>query len=95
MLAGAAVFYVFLWWPLQQAQAAVPQVHYELRVFALVPLCLVFGLAFLIFGESFDYRTPNHDNLTAKGWAAFALVAVLSFVGWWWFDTQFTALGYQ
>lgn len=95
MLLGAAVCYLFLLIPLQQAQAGAAEVHYELRAFALVPLCLVFGAMFLVFGEGFDYRTPDHSNLTAKGWAVFGVIAALSALGWWWFDSQFKALGYS
>ncbi|KQT44266.1 hypothetical protein ASG47_17065 [Devosia sp. Leaf420] len=94
VLIGFACLYFFLLVPLQQAQAGVPEVHYELKVFALVPLCFVFGAIFLVFGDGFDYRTPDHQNLTAKGWIAFAVVAVLTGLGWWWFDSQFAALGY-
>jgi hypothetical protein len=95
ILIGIAVLYVFLLVPLQQAQAGAPEIHYQLRAFALVPLCLVFGLMFLIRGEEFDYRTPDHKNLTAAGWTAFAVVVVLTGLGWWWFDSQFQALGYS
>jgi hypothetical protein len=91
---GLAVLYFFLLMPLQQAQAGAPEIHYQLRAFALVPLCLVFGLVFLLLGERFEYRTADHKNLTPLGWAAFVVVAVLTALGWWWFDSQFTALGY-
>jgi hypothetical protein len=94
ILIGAAVLYFFLLGPLEQAKAGAPEIHYQLRAFALVPLCFVFGLIFLIFGENFDYRTPDHKNLTAVGWAAFAVVVVLTGLGWWWFESQFSALGY-
>ncbi|WP_172122375.1 MULTISPECIES: hypothetical protein [unclassified Devosia] len=91
---GAAVLYFFLLVPLGQAQSGAPEVHYQLRAFALVPLCLVFGLVFLLGGERFQYRTADHKNLTAAGWIAFAVVVALTAMGWWWFDSQFTALGY-
>ncbi|WP_200896899.1 hypothetical protein [Devosia soli] len=91
---GLGALYFFLWLPLQEAQAGAAQVSYQLRVFALVPLCLVFGLIFLLFGERFEYRTPDHKNLTAAGWIALAIVAALTAMGWWWFDQQFAALGY-
>lgn len=95
LLIGGAVLYFFLLIPLEQARLGVPNVRYELRAFALVPLCLVFGSVFILFGEGFDYRTPDGNNLTPMGWLAFAVVAVLTGLGWWWFDTQFTALGYR
>ena len=92
---GAAVFWFFILWPLQRAQAGVEQINLELKAFALVPLCLVFGLAFLVLGDRFDYRTAKHDNLTPRGWAFFVVVMALTGLGYWWFSSQFSALGYQ
>lgn len=94
LLIGAACLYFFLLLPLQAAYRGDPEIHYQLRAFALVPLCLVFGLVFLIRGEKFEYRTADQKNLTALGWTFFVVVMVLTGLGWWWFDKQFTALGY-
>ena len=94
ILIGFAVLYFFLLLPLQAAYAGADEIHYELKAFALVPLCFVFGAVFLIMGESFEYRTADHNNLTALGWTFFVVIAVLTGLGWWWFDQQFTALGY-
>lgn len=94
VLTGFACLYFFLLMPLQEAQAGVAEVRYELKAFALVPLCFVFGAVFLVFGDGFDYRTDDGQNLTAKGWIAFAAVVVLTGLGFWWFHTQFAALGY-
>ena len=91
---GLVVLYVFLLRPLQAAYAGAPEIHYELKAFALVPLCFVFGAVFLVMGQSFEYRTADHNNLTALGWTFFVVIAVLTGLGWWWFDQQFTALGY-
>lgn len=92
--AGGAVFWFFILLPLQQAQAGAAEISYSNKAFLLVPLCAVFGLAFLIFGSRFEYRTEDHRNFTLGGWLAFGLAVVLTGLGWWWFDQQFTALGY-
>jgi hypothetical protein len=56
-LAVAAGFgWFFIWQPLQQAQAHAPQVEYSIKAFVLVPFAAVFGLFFLLFGDSVPYR---------------------------------------
>ena len=91
---GVVLLWFFLLGPLRAAQAGAPEVSYSMRAFILVPFCLIFGIAFVLFGDRFEYRTADHKNLTAIGWALFAGVCALTALGWWWFDGQFTALGY-
>lgn len=92
---GAGVFWLFVWQPLHFAQQGAPEIRYSLKAFTIVPLCLVFGLAFLFMGSRFEYRTAKRDNLTPLGWILFVMVAVLTAAGFWWFSSQFAALGYQ
>ena len=89
---GLGVLYYFLLLPLQQAQAGVAEIRYSLRAF--FPLCVVFGLAFMIGGSNLNYRNVEAKSLNPLGWTLFGLVVVLTGLGWWWFDQQFTALGY-
>lgn len=91
---GLGAGWFFLVQPLHQAMGGAPEVSYSLRAFLLVPLCLVFGLAFLVLGANFKYRTDDHKNFTLLGWLLFGLVVVLTGLGYWWFDQQFAALGY-
>ena len=91
---GAAIFWFFILAPLQQAEAGAAEVSYSTKAFILVPFCAVFGIAFLLFGSRFEYRTADHKNFTLAGWLAFAIGIALAGAGWWWYEQQFSALGY-
>lgn len=94
-LAIAAGFgWFFIWEPLQAAQAGAPEVHYSTKAFVLVPFAAVFGLFFVIFGDSVPYRHVEKQSPTAAGWVLFLVAAVIGGLGFWWFDAQFDALGY-
>lgn len=94
IIVGLGIGWFFIVGPLHQAAAGVQEISYSLRPFLIVPFSVVFGLAFVILGSDFKYRTDDHKNLTVLGWVLFGVVAVLTGVGWWWFDQQFSALGY-
>lgn len=91
---GLAVCWFFLVAPLQAAQAGVAEVSYQLKAFWFVPLCVLFGLGFLVAGARLHYRTADHKNFTAAGWIMFIAAAALSAGGYFWFQQQFDALGY-
>ena len=91
---GVAVCWFFLIGPLQQAQAGVPEISYELKAFWFVPLCVIFGLGFLVAGARLEYRTADHKNFTGVGWIMFIVAAALTVGGYFWFQQQFDALGY-
>lgn len=95
LLVGAAIAWFFLLRPLQEAQAGVAEIHYQLKAFVIVPACIVFGLGFLLAGNGLQYRDAEHKNLTATGWVLVAVVAVLTAAGYWWFQQAFFALGYH
>jgi FtsH-binding integral membrane protein len=90
------------WWaillPLQQARAGAAQVSMQLKAaYVLVPLALVFGVAFVALGSRMHYRdtTRTPPTLTPLGWTLFALVAVLSGVLFWVVQSQLSAMGYR
>lgn len=91
---GLVLGWFFALGPLREAQAGAAEISYSTKVFILVPFCIVFGIAFLLFGERYSYRNVEKKSLTAAGWITFAIAAALAAAGWWWFDQQFTALGY-
>ena len=86
------------WWlilgPYRQALAGAPEVEYSLKAFFVVPLCLIFGLAFLLGGTKLPYRNAEKKTLTTVGWVLFGVIAVLAGLCFWWLKTQFAALGY-
>ena len=69
-----------IWQPMAEARAQVPNITFHTKLFALVPTCLVFGLAFLLAGDSLKYRNEEEQKLTTVGWALFAVVAVAAAV---------------
>ena len=91
---GLAVCWFFLVEPLHQAMAGATEVSYQLKAFVLVPLCVVFGLGFLVAGSRLEYRTADHKNFTVTGWVLFIAAALLTAAGYFWFQQQFDALGY-
>jgi hypothetical protein len=94
LLVAAGFGWFFIWQPLQQAQAQAPQVEYSIKAFVLVPFAAVFGLFFLLFGDSVPYRNADKQNFTAAGWIVFIVAIVASGIAFWWFKTLFAALGY-
>jgi hypothetical protein len=93
--AAAASGWFFIMKPLQAAYAHVPEVKYDVRIFVFAPACLVFGLFFIIGGARWPYRDPARKSLTRAGWILMTLVALAGVAGYFWFDRQFTALGYR
>ena len=92
---GLVVGWFTIFMQLRAAYSGELDITYELRPFLVVPFCVVFGLIFVFAGDRWDYRTPDHKNLTPSGWVAFAVVAVLTLAGFFWFQSQFAALGYR
>ncbi|MEO5587315.1 MAG: hypothetical protein ABIQ81_06440 [Novosphingobium sp.] len=84
----------FIWQPLQAAQAHAQEVEYSTKAFVLVPFAAVFGLFFLIFGDTVAYRHVEKQSPTAAGWVLFLVAAVIGGLGFWWFDAKFDQLGY-
>lgn len=94
-LALAAGFgWFFIWEPLQAARAGAPEVNFSIKAFVLVPFAAVFGIFFLIFGNSVPYRHVEQQKPTAAGWLLFGIAAVAGGLGFWWFDREFDRLGY-
>ena len=91
---GVAVGWFFLWLPLQEAQSGAPEVSYQLKAFILVPLCIIFGVGFVVAGERLQYRNAQHSNFTVTGWVLFLVAAAVTAAGYFWFQQQFAALGY-
>lgn len=81
--------------PLEKAWAGMAQVNYQPNVFLLVPASLIFGLGFALYGEKLNYRDAERQTLTVLGWLMFAVVALLTAVGFWYFKQQLSAVGYQ
>jgi hypothetical protein len=91
---AAAAGWFFIWLPLEQARAGAAEVEYSIKAFVFVPFAAVFGLFFLLFGDSVPYRNAARQNFTAAGWLLFLIAAAASGAGFWWFKAQFDALGY-
>jgi hypothetical protein len=83
-----------IWEPLQAAAEQTGRVRYRLAGFVLVPAAVVFGLFFLIFGDSVPYRNAERQSPTAAGWALLVLMAAGSGATFWWFKDKMTGLGY-
>jgi hypothetical protein len=96
---GILVGLFFSWWgiwlPLQDAQAGLPVIYFQTRAAILVPLAMVFGLFFLLFGDRYPYRDIERKTLTPTGWILFAIVAVAGLGTYFWVETTFSGLGYR
>ncbi|HWW12715.1 MAG TPA: hypothetical protein VN018_09370 [Brevundimonas sp.] len=87
------------WWgivtPLEAARAQAPEVHYDIKLFVLAPLLLIFGLFFLLVGDRVPYRNAEERKLTTVGWILMTVVAVAAFGSYFLLKQQFATLGYQ
>lgn len=94
-----AVGLAFGWWgiwrPYQAALDHAPEARYSIRIFVLVPAALVFGLFFLLVGDSVPYRDAARQRFTAAGWLLMLAMALASGGSFWWMRAQFEALGYR
>lgn len=81
--------------PLEKAWSGVSEVNYQPNAFLLVPASFIFGLGFALYGERLNYRNAEKQTLTALGWVMFAVVALLTAGGFWYFKQQLSAIGYQ
>ena len=90
--AGAAWWGI--WEPLQAAIESEPGVRYRVAVFVLVPFAAVFGLFFLIFGNSVPYRDAQRQTFTKAGWTLMLVATLGSGASFWWFKARFAELGY-
>lgn len=92
---GLALAWFFVLGPLDEARKGAAEVSYSLKIFLVVPLCIIFGAAFVVKGSNLSYRNVERQSFTPTGWFLFGLVALATAAGFWWFKEQFTALGYQ
>lgn len=84
----------FIWEPLQAARAGAPEVEFSTKAFVLVPFGAVFGVFFVIFGNSVPYRHVEQQKPTTAGWLLLLIAAVAGGLGFWWFEREFDRLGY-
>ena len=94
MAVAVAFGWFLIWEPLLAALAHEPKVEYSIKAFVLVPFAAVFGLFFLLFGNSVPYRNVEKQTPTAAGWLLFLIAAAASGFSFWWFKAQFDVLGY-
>jgi hypothetical protein len=92
---GIGIGWWGIWRPYQAAMARAPEVEYHTKIFILVPMLLVFGVFFAVFGDRIPYRNAEKQSLTAAGWVLFAIVAGAGGLGLWWFLNLFSELGYR
>jgi|GEM_PF-457565 len=95
---GLPAGWFFILRPLQQARAGAPRVAMNLKAaFVLVPMLLVFGLAFAAGGEKARYRdvTQHPPKPTALGWVLVGVSLLLAGACFWWVQSQLDALGYR
>ncbi len=98
LAAGLGIGWFFIWEPLEQARANVPEVKFGIKAFLIVPLCSIVGLAMLLGGNSV-YELVDGPPKTAKQWLLTGPLVLISLAaswfGWRWFEAQMTALGYS
>ena len=95
LVVAAAVTWLAIWRPLQDASAGAEIVRWMPRTTVLVALCAVFGSYFLVTGNRFPYRDAHRQTLTPVGWVLFVVVAITSLAGFFGMDAALRSLGYQ
>ncbi len=94
LLIAAAVGWWGIWLPLQDAAAAAPTIKFSTTPFVLVPMATVFGLFFVLVGDSVPYRDVERRTFTKAGWVLMALATLASGAGFWWYQNRIEDLGY-
>lgn len=80
-----------------EAQHGASSVSYSLKLFMIVPFALIFGAIMLIGGpEAAEiFQDTQTRKLKPSGWLLALVCFALAGAGYWWFDAQMTALGYD
>ncbi|CAD2256570.1 hypothetical protein QSH46_018060 [Xanthomonas arboricola pv. juglandis] len=104
LLVGAAVAYWGVWMPLQQAQAGVASITLPggIKLALLVPMCVVFGIGYVVGGGSFHQRMQNTDpdkvrrwgKTSGTGWLLLLVSFAAAFALHQWMQNTLRALGY-
>ena len=92
---GAGTAWFFILGPLAAARAGAPEVSYSTKAFVLAPFAIVFGLFFILFGDSMPYRHVEAQKPTTAGWILLIVAGAASAACFFWFKQQFASLGYR
>jgi succinate dehydrogenase hydrophobic anchor subunit len=95
LLIAAAVAWLAIWRPLQDASAGAEIVRWMPRATVLVALCVVFGVYFMATGNRYPYRDVERQTLTPVGWVLIAVVAIAGLIGFFSMDAALRSMGYQ
>ena len=94
---GVGLAWFFAWRPLAQAQAGVPEVSFQTKVFLAAPLIIVYGLALLIGGapvRALIAGPPRTRQQHLIVWPLFAAALALGGLAYYWYQEQLHALHY-
>jgi len=84
--------------PLRDAQAHAPVVKYSMQTFMVVPLAIIIGLLLIGWGErvwALVHGAPSDSKILVQRLVMIAVVGLIAWGSWTWFDGQMTALGYS
>jgi hypothetical protein len=70
-------------------------VDYSLKVFVLAPFAIVFGMFFILFGDTVPYRHVEKQGPTVAGWILLAVAGVGSAACFLFFKQQFAMAGHR
>ena len=95
---GLVMSYFTIYRPLDAAAHAVANLSYSMKLTAITPFLLLYGVSLLLFPKfvlthqgGFGSRTPK----TKIGWAYFSALILIGFVVSLWMEAQFRAYGYR
>jgi hypothetical protein len=97
LIGGLAAGWFWGLGPLREAQAHAPIVKYSMKTFMVVPLSIVIGLLLIGWGErvwALVNGAPENPRILAYRIVMIAVVGLIAWGSWTWFDGQMTALGY-
>ena len=95
LLVAAAVGWLGVWRPLQEAANGALVVTWPLRAVVLVPLATLFGLFFLTTGDRYPYRDVEKQTLTPVGWVLLGVAGASALAAYFGMSHILASMGYR
>ncbi len=95
-LVGAVVGYYFIYLKWLAIKALVPEVNYSIKSIIFVPMCIVFGLYYLLFTPSNNGAWKNLEGREKKIAVIVFIITVISSAALFiWFKSELSKYGYE
>jgi hypothetical protein len=95
-LVGAVVGYYFIYLKWLAIKVLAPEVNYSIKAIIFVPMCIVFGLYYLLFTPSNNGAWKHLNSKEKRAIViAFIITVIFSALLLIWFKSELSKYGYQ